>query len=273
VILLEYRSKIREILEEVSQGLRTPERAMEDLSELPYMKRDEDVKLDLHRSLRKGVGEIIYCEGKSMEQIRKIALSMSSHTGNAAFSRMSPEQAELVTEILPEFKYHPLSRVGLLEFQKPVPRGKVALLAAGSSDFPAAEEAALIAEFLGCQVGRHYDVGVAGLHRLLDILPQLREADSIVVAAGMDGALPSVVAGLVRTLVIALPTSVGYGASFGGVSALLAMLNSCSTGIVVVNIDNGVGAGVAAALVAERINSQEDQGSSCSSPLSGKGSK
>ncbi len=247
---LEYRSKVRKILEEVSLGAKMPEQALEELSELPYINRGEDVKLDLHRSVRKGVGEIIYCAGKSEAQIRKIALSLNSDTGNAAFSRMSPDQADIVTEIIPEFEYFPIPRMGILKYHDPEPRGRVALLAAGSSDLAAAEEAAMIAEFLGCTVERHYDVGVAGLHRLLDIMPRIREADAIVVAAGMDGALPSVVAGLVKTLVIALPTSVGYGACFGGVSALLAMLNSCSTGIVVVNIDNGIGAGVAASLIA-----------------------
>ncbi|MBN1332867.1 MAG: nickel pincer cofactor biosynthesis protein LarB [Synergistales bacterium] len=252
---MEYQSKIKKILEEVRLGVKLPEEALEELSELPYMKLGDDVKLDLHRSIRKGVGEIIYCAGKSEDQIRKIALSLSSDTGNAAFSRMSIDQADIVSEIIPEFEYFPIPGMGILKYHDPEPRGRVALLAAGSSDLPAAEEAARTAEFLGCTVERHYDVGVAGLHRLLDIMPRIREADSIVVAAGMDGALPSVVAGLVRTLVIALPTSVGYGTCFGGVSALLAMLNSCSTGIVVVNIDNGVGAGVAASLVAGKLNS------------------
>ena len=205
-----------------------------------------------HRSLRRGIGEIIYTPGKSDDQLVKIARSIAEHRSNAIFSRVSKEKYELLKTVLPDLEYREDARLGLCCFEPPKERGNVAVIAAGSSDKPVAEEAAGVAEFAGCHVERFYDVGVAGIHRLFNLLPKIRKADAIVVAAGMEGALPSVVAGLVSSIVIAVPTSVGYGASFGGLAALLSMLNACSGGVVVVNIDNGVGAGLAASLVATK---------------------
>lgn len=212
----------------------------------------KEVRLDLERTARKGFPEVIYTSGKSDEQLCTIAEQIAARRVDTAFSRMSKEQCGIVRRAIPNFVYHESPHFGYTAFG--IPKnfcGSVAVLSAGSSDVPVAEEAALIAEFSGCSVSRFYDVGVAGLHRLLDVLPEVRKAGAVVVAAGMDGALPSVVAGLVAPLVIGLPTSVGYGAADHGLTALRAMLCSCSSGLTVVNIDNGIGAGLAAVLAAE----------------------
>ncbi|MDR3354216.1 MAG: nickel pincer cofactor biosynthesis protein LarB [Synergistaceae bacterium] len=210
------------------------------------------VRLDFARESRKGVGEVVYCPGKSDEQLRFIADSVRSKGANMAFSRMSPEQAEMISSGNPPLVYNPISRLGTIGGHDVRAVCAVAVLTAGSSDVPIAEEAAGIAEFHGAEIKRFYDVGVAGLHRLLGILDELKDSDAVIVAAGMDGALPSVVAGLVPCLVIGLPTSVGYGIAKGGKAALSSMLASCSPGLVVVNIDNGVGAGLAAFIAAKR---------------------
>lgn len=207
-----------------------------------------EVRLDFDRERRKGIGEVVYCSGKSDGQIVSIARSVRERGVNMAFSRMTPAQAELVADGEPPLIYDPVSRVGAIQGIEPPPRGLVAILTAGSSDIPVAEEAAGIAAFSGCAVERFFDIGVAGLHRLLGVLPEVQRADVVIVAAGMDGALPSVVTGLVSSLVIGLPTSVGYGVAKDGHAALNTMLSSCSPGLVVVNIDNGVGAGLAAAV-------------------------
>ena len=212
------------------------------------MNETQEVRFDFDRERRKGIGEVVYCPGKSDGQIESITRGVCERGVNAAFSRMSAEQEKLVSAIEPALAYNPVSRLGIIRKVEPQARGLVAVLTAGSSDIPVAEEAAGIAEFSGCTVKKYYDVGVAGLHRLLGVLPEVREADAVIVAAGMDGALPSVVTGLVPSLVIGLPTSVGYGIAQGGVTALHTMLSSCSPGLVVVNIDNGVGAGLAAAV-------------------------
>jgi NCAIR mutase (PurE)-related protein len=207
-------------------------------------------KLDLDRPRRRGMPEVIYGAGKTAEQLAAIFRAMAEAGQNAFATRVSAEHAAVVRQTLPDAVYHPVARI-LTRDVAPLPerRGKVAVLCAGTSDLPVAEEAALTAERLGAAVVRLFDVGVAGLHRLLSRQAQFADARALVVVAGMEGALPSVVAGLVDRPVIAVPTSVGYGASFQGLAALLAMLNSCATGVTVVNIDNGFGAGVAAAMI------------------------
>lgn len=208
-----------------------------------------EVRLDYARKERKGFSEVIFCQGKSDSQLLEIAESISIRKLDTVFSRMSIEQSELVMPVLSAFKYDPLSRLGRTGYGTITPNGKeIAVLSAGSADVPVAEEAALIAEFSGCFVKRFYDIGVAGIHRLMEVLPDVCMADAVIVAAGMDGALPAVVSGLVPSLVIGLPTSVGYGMAENGKTALRSMLCSCSPGLVVVNIDNGVGAGLAAVM-------------------------
>lgn len=215
--------------------------------------KNPEVRLDFTRKERKGFSEVIFCQGKSDSQIAKIAEDVLKSGVDTAFSRMTEEQSEIVSSVIQKFSYSPLSRMGFTAFEPRQKRGSViAVLSAGSTDVPAAEEAASTAEFSGCKVLRFYDVGVAGIHRLMEVLPEVRKADAVIVAAGMDGALPSVVAGLVPSLVIGLPTSVGYGIAEGGNTALRSMLCSCSPGLVVVNIDNGVGAGLSAVLAAQK---------------------
>lgn len=247
------QSEIERLLLKVQEGNCSVAEALEALTLLPLLSADKgEVRLDLRRSLRKGIGEVVYCPGKSDAQLLEIARQVRENGENMAFSRMSVEQVALVREGIPPLSYDPVSKIGVIQSHPEEPRGRVAVLSAGSSDVPVAEEAAQIAELSGCLVERYYDVGVAGLHRLLSALSEIRKADVVVVAAGMDGALPSVVCGLVSSLVIALPTSVGYGVADGGRAALGAMLCSCSPGLTVVNIDNGIGAGLAAAMVAKK---------------------
>ena len=184
-----------------------------------------------------------------------ISAEIAEKKVDTAFSRMKKEQSELVAPILENFTYDPLSRLGWTEYRTIEPNDiVVAVLSAGSTDVPVAEEAARIAEFFGSRVKRFYDVGVAGIHRLMEVMPEVAAADAVIVAAGMDGALPSVVSGLVSSLVVGLPTSVGYGVAEDGKTALRSMLCSCSPGLVVVNIDNGVGAGIAAVMSARKIS-------------------
>lgn len=232
----------------VQNGEMKIEQAKEHLKTLPY----EDLgfaKLDHHRKLRSGYGEVIYCAGKTVEHMVKIYQSFYEKGSNVLGTRATPEQAEALRKVLPQAEYDPLSRI-LRVIQTPVEQvGCVAVCTGGTSDMGVAEEAALTAEFLGARVNRIYDVGVAGIHRLLSKTEDLRHANCVVAVAGMEGALGGVVAGLVDKPVIAVPTSVGYGASFHGLSALLTMLNSCAEGISVVNIDNGFGAGYNAAQI------------------------
>jgi hypothetical protein len=200
--------------------------------------------------MRTGYPEIIYCAGKSVEQVREIFRVMSEKESNVIGTRANKEMFEAVRSILTDAVYYPVARIISLQKKKPkVPESKIAIITAGTSDMPVAEEAAVTAELLGNNVLKIYDAGVAGIHRLVDKLPEIRNCRVIIVIAGMEGALASVVGGLVDKPVIAVPTSVGYGANFGGISALLAMLTSCSTGVTVVNIDNGFGAGFAASMI------------------------
>lgn len=236
------------LLTQVQSGEMDLTQAKEWLKDLPY----EDLgfaKLDHHRKIRNGYGEVVYCAGKTVEHMVKIYESFYERGSNVLGTRATREQAEALMKAIPTAEYDPLSRV-LKVVQTPVEQlGCVAVCTGGTSDMGVAEEAAQTAEFLGAKVNRIYDVGVAGIHRLLSKTADLREANCIIAVAGMEGALGGVVAGLVDKPVIAVPTSVGYGASFHGLSALLTMLNSCAEGITVVNIDNGFGAGYSAAQI------------------------
>ncbi len=206
---------------------------------------------DLQRVGNTGFSEVIYCPGKSDDQLRAVSAALLSESPNLLATRATPEQAEVLHGVCQEFQYHEKARVAYVHRDRTVSgRGTLAVVAAGTCDLPVAEEAAVCAEVMGSRVVRFYDVGVAGLHRILSCRERLRSAAVVVVVAGMEGALPSVVGGLVPCPVIAVPTSVGYGASFSGLAALLGMLNSCAPGVTVVNIDNGFGA----AFAATRIN-------------------
>lgn len=245
---MENRHDILQLLRRVADGSATPEQALSQLKREPF----EDLgyaKVDLHRSVRQGAAEVIYGAGKTPEQIAGIAAAMGERgCKNVLITRLSPEAAELVGQSVP-LDYRPIPRLAIAWPGERRALGHIVVATGGTSDMPVAEEAALTAEALGNKVTRLYDVGVAGLHRLLANLEPLMSARCVIAVAGMEGALASVVGGLVDCPVIAVPTSVGYGASFGGLSALLAMLNSCASGCGVVNIDNGFGAGYLASMI------------------------
>lgn len=207
-------------------------------------------QVDTHRALRKGFPEVIFGAGKTPEQVVKIAAKLLDHGQNVLATRLTPEHARVLRKKFKSAVYHELARCATIEL-KPLPKraGTIAVLCAGTSDLAVAEEAAVTAEIMGNRVERVCDVGVSGVHRLLNRIELIRSANVVVVVAGMEGALPSVVGGLVSKPVIAVPTSIGYGASFGGLAALLGMLNSCASGVTVVNIDNGFGAGYAASQI------------------------
>ncbi len=238
---------LRVILRAVKSGALDENAALARLRLLPFEDLG-DVRLDTHRALRTGFPEIIYAAGKSDDQLQRIAQALASGEEDLLISRASEAQYELVKREIPGVRYSPEARLVYLRRRRGALGGAVVVASGGSSDVPVAEEAALVAETLGCLVTRLYDVGVAGIHRLLGSLETLRSAQALVVVAGMDGALPSVVAGLVSCPVFAVPTSVGYGAAFGGIAPLLTMLNACAPGVSVVNIDNGLGGGYCAAL-------------------------
>jgi NCAIR mutase (PurE)-related protein len=243
--------QLRALLDAVAAGEVSPDKALSDLAELPYADLGF-AKLDLHRELRNGLPEAIYAEGKRTDDLRAIVDRMMTGQGRVLVTRLRPEAAEAILADHPDAAYHERARILTCGVpREPLP-GSIAVLAAGTSDLGVAEEAAVCSTWFGHQVERCYDVGIAGLHRLLGNLPAIRKADVVVAVAGMDGALPTVVAGLVPVPVVAVPTSVGYGASFGGIAALLTMLNACAPGIGVVNIDNGYGAAVLASRIARR---------------------
>ena len=246
------QQEMLELLEQVQAGKTSPKEALLQMKMQPF----EDLgyaKVDFHRSVRQGAAEVIYGAGKTTEQIAGIARTMGERgCRNILVTRIGPEVAEAVAQSVP-LEYHASARLGLAFPGEQKRRGNIVVATGGTSDIPVAEEAALTAEAMGNHVTRLYDVGVAGLHRLLSNLDTLMAARCVVTVAGMEGALASVVGGLVDCPVIAVPTSVGYGASFGGFSALLSMLNSCASGCSVVNIDNGFGAGY----LASRINQME----------------
>ena len=245
--------KVRALLERVAQGNESIDGALAALRSLPF----EDLgfaTLDHHRVMRWGFPEVIFCAGKTPEQVAAIAARLAARNPRVLGTRASREQFEAARVQTPDLQYHELARCIWLDRAPEQPRhAGVVVAAAGTSDLPVVEEACLTLELMGHRPHRITDVGVAGLHRLLPHIPTLQAANVVVVAAGMEGALASVVGGLTDAPVVAVPTSVGYGASFGGLAALLAMLNSCASGVSVVNIDNGFGAGHLAALINQRI--------------------
>jgi NCAIR mutase (PurE)-related protein len=248
-------TRLRRLLERVANGKLAVGEAIERLKVLPF----EDIgfaKIDHHRTLRRGMSEVIFCEGKTAAEIVEISRNITAQGVNLLATRCGAELFDEIAAKLPGAVYHGEGRLFVIERTAAKRRGLVAVVSGGTSDRPVAEEAALTAHYLGCGVDRLYDVGVAGIHRLLSSWDRIRTADCIIVVAGMEGALASVVAGIADAPLVAVPTSIGYGASFGGLSALLAMLNSCAGGVTVVNIDNGFGAGYAAATIVRRIYSR-----------------
>jgi NCAIR mutase (PurE)-related protein len=248
-------SRLRDLLVELQEGQISIDEVLDQMRALPYENLGH-ARLDLHRSLRQGLPEVVFCEHKTPAQAVSILSRLWEHHDRVLATRVSEGLSEAILEQLPDAEYEPTSRLLSLtrgEMPKPATDAPFGLvLSAGTSDLPVAEEAAGTLEFLGSRTERAYDVGVAGLHRLLDQMEQLHRADVIITVAGMEGALTSVVAGLARCPVIGVPTSVGYGASFDGLAPLLTMLNSCAPGVAVVNIDNGFGAGVYAHLILRR---------------------
>jgi pyridinium-3,5-biscarboxylic acid mononucleotide synthase len=240
---------IRKLLEQVRQGKLSPDEAVERLRHMPF----EDLgfaKLDHHRALRAGMPEVIFAEGKSAAQVTELFSRLAKHGGNILATRANRKQFAAVRKKLRGVKYRDAARAIVLHRDhKIVGRGTIAVVSAGTSDIPVADEALVTAEIMGNEVEHLYDVGVAGIHRLLANRGTLARARVVIVCAGMEGALPSVVGGLVGVPVIAVPTSVGYGAAFKGLAALLGMMNSCASNVSVVNIDNGFGAGYVASLI------------------------
>ena len=249
----EHMDRWRELLQQCRDGAVSVDDALAELSHLPY----EDLgfaRLDHHRALRRGFPEVIFCQGKTPEQSARIAQALAARSPRVLATRCSPETADAIKEALPQAIHHELARVVVVSdgaIPEPSPETPLVLvISAGTSDLPVAQEAAITAQVMGSRVEILSDLGVAGLHRVLSVQDKLREARVIVVVAGMEGALATVLGGLVSCPVIAVPTSIGYGASLGGIAALLSMLNSCVPGVTVVNIDNGFGAGYAAHLIA-----------------------
>ncbi|HLH76577.1 MAG TPA: nickel pincer cofactor biosynthesis protein LarB [Candidatus Binataceae bacterium] len=243
-------STIRQLLEQIADGTLSVERALTDLRHLPFADL-EFAKIDLHRQLRRGLPEVVFGAGKSAEQIASIGAQIVARGQNLIVTRLDEDKARQVRRRLRRLEYRSDASLGTVIVHPEPPRGHgtVLVICAGTSDLAVAEEAALCAELFGNRVSRLYDVGVAGLHRLTSNLELIAAASVVIVVAGMEGALPSVVAGLIDKPVIAVPTSVGYGAALGGIAALLGMLNACSGGITVVNIDNGFGAALSATLI------------------------
>ena len=245
----------RMLLEGVKEGSISIEDALLEIKKKPF----EDIgfaKIDHHRSLRQGAGEVIYGAGKTPEQIAEISNCLLERSERILITRLADGQAKNLSELL-EFTYFPGTGIGMVgSLPEPTTQGVIVVATGGTSDIPVAEEAALTAEFYGNRVTRLYDIGVAGLHRTLSHLDELMSASVVIAIAGMEGALASVLGGLCDSPVIAVPTSVGYGASFGGLSALLSMLNSCASGVSVVNIDNGFGAGYLASMINKKGDSR-----------------
>jgi len=244
--------RLKQRLRAYREGALAEEEILSDLRRLPYEDMDF-ATLDMHRSLRKGQAEVVYCEGKTPARVGAIFERLLQHHENIMGTRASEADYREVLAVAADAIWHEEARL-ITVTRKPVdvPEGEILVITAGTSDIPVAEEAALAAEFFGNKVGRLFDVGVAGIHRLLAHGTRIDEASVIIVVAGMEGALASVVGGLAGCPVVAVPTSVGYGASFGGVAALLAMLNSCASGVGVVNIDNGFGAACLASMINRR---------------------
>lgn len=246
---MDYRN-ITDTLEAYRQGSLSLDEAVDKLKILSY----EDLgfaKIDHHRATRQGFPEVVFCQGKTTGQVASIMQRLAAHNANILGSRATPEMFDAVKEVVPEAYYHELARMIVVERIKPVIDGErfILVMTAGTSDIPVAEEAAVTAAVMGNRVEKVYDVGVAGIHRLLAQQDIIQRANVLIVVAGMEGALASVVGGIAAKPVIAVPTSIGYGANFGGVAPLLSMLNSCAAGIAVVNIDNGFGAGRLASII------------------------
>jgi NCAIR mutase (PurE)-related protein len=243
------QEQLRKLLDEVRSGATDVDAAIERLRHMPF----EDLgfaKIDHHRALRQGMPEVVFGKGKTPEQIVQIASRLLERSSNVLITRAAPDAAAGIRECLPEAEYFPLSgAIRVLRDRTMRGKGKIAVVCAGTSDLFVAEEAQVTAEVMGNEVDTIHDIGVAGIHRLMQNRDRLTQARVIVVCAGMEGALPSVVGGLVAAPVIAVPTSIGYGASFHGLAALLGMLNSCASNVTVVNIDNGFGAGYVASLI------------------------
>jgi len=241
--------QVLELLERVRHGTLTPEQGLERLKNLPF----EDLgfaRVDHHRTLRQGFPEVIFSPGKKPEQVVAIVKSLLRQKSNILVTRSNQETFDRVHKLTKKSHFHAAARaISIVQDKTIYGDGKIYIVCAGTSDIPVAEEAALTARIMGNQVETTYDVGVAGIHRLLNIREALTQASVVVVVAGMEGALASVVGGVLSVPVIAVPTSIGYGSSFGGLSSLLAMLNSCASNVVVVNIDNGFGAGYVASLI------------------------
>ncbi|MBR1417729.1 MAG: nickel pincer cofactor biosynthesis protein LarB [Synergistaceae bacterium] len=253
---------LKGVLQQVSEGSLTVDDALLHLKELPFknLKGFEDIgfaKVDLHRKVRQGAAEVIYGAGKTPEQIAAIAkVMLNNNQRNILITRLDASQAESLLKLL-NFEYYAEAKVGVIGgMPEPDGIGDIVIATGGTSDIPVAEEAALTAEVLGNKVKRLYDVGVAGLHRMLAHIDDIMTARVIIAVAGMEGALASVIAGLADCPVNAVPTSIGYGASFNGIAALLAMLNSCASGVTVVNIDNGFGAGYTASMINHLLNNK-----------------
>ncbi len=243
------QDQLRALLDDVRSGATGIDAALQRLRHLPF----EDLgfaKVDHHRALRHGMPEVIFAKGKTPAQVTEIARRLLSNAPNVLVTRADPDTADCVRQALPEFEYFPLSGALRVWRDRTITgKGTIAIVSAGTSDIPVAEEAQVTAETMGNNIDAVFDIGVAGIHRLMNNRERLTEARVVVVCAGMEGALPSVVGGLVSCPVIAVPTSVGYGASFHGLAALLGMLNSCASNVTVVNIDNGFGAGYVASLI------------------------
>ena len=234
--------KAEEVLKKVKSGEMSIQEAMAFFRRHTFDEM-EYAKPDIQRELRTGFAEVIFCQGKPDEYLVSIFKKMIEETGEVFGTRASEYQYELVRKEIPDIKYDPVSRILKLEKHEKSRKGNIAVCSAGTADIPVAEEAACTAEYFGSNVNRVFDVGVAGIHRLISKMDSIQDANCVIAVAGMEGALASVIAGMVSVPVIAVPTSVGYGASFGGLSALLTMVNSCANGIATVNIDNGFGAG------------------------------
>lgn len=244
-----HEQAIRKLLEELQSGKASLDETLATLKDLPYQELGF-AKVDHHRQVRQGYPEVIYCAGKTPDQVRDIFLALQNRGSNVLATRADKETFDLVVAASPSAKYNARARTIILEQQVITPApGYIAIVTGGTSDIPVAEEAAETAYILGNKVERIYDVGVAGIHRLFDKLELIRGARVVIAVAGMEGALASVLGGLVDKPVIAVPTSIGYGANFGGLAALLSMLNSCASGTAVVNIDNGFGAGYMASMI------------------------
>lgn len=243
------KANIEDLLKKVHKGVLSPEKALTILKDYPY----QDLifaKIDHHRELRRGFPEVIYGPGKTDEQIVKISRAILKKKSNLLITKVEPNVFIKINKKIPKLKYNPQAKAAYLKQKKPpLGKGKIVIITAGTSDIPVAEEAAITCDVLGNEVEKLYDVGVAGLHRLFGEYDRIRDARVIIVAAGMEGALPSVIAGISNVPIVAVPTSVGYGASLNGLAALLAMLNSCPGGVGVVNIDNGFGAGYLASSI------------------------